>query len=86
MTKVHIVYSETVVDVTGDVGQLAWGEKDPKILHTMVVELKKILVGTFDYQYKSGGYSPEYHLPGHVVEDIQRLGTLSVLNSSTVGK
>lgn len=45
-------------------------------------EFKKIFVGAFDEHCHSGLYTPKYHVLDHMVENMRKLGTISVMDSS----
>lgn len=51
-------------------------------LESRVEEFKKLLVNVFDWHCDSGLYALKDHLPEHMLEDIRRLETLYVLDSS----
>lgn len=81
MTSVHTLYNEIVCDLKRDVEQQIWDEKELGRLYRTVNQFKTILVEKFNQYCDSGLDTLKYHLLDHMVEDLQRFGTLSVKDS-----
>lgn len=82
MTRVHTMYSEIVNEVTGDGEYKIRSEEELVKLEERVKEFKRELVERFDDHCESGLYTLKFHLLDHMVEDIRKFGTLSVLDGS----
>lgn len=82
MTSLNTRHSEIGADVTGDMGQRAWGMDDLGILENRVQKLKKMLVDAFDDTCDSNLHLRKFHLLDHTVEYIRRCGTIFVSDSS----
>lgn len=82
LSRVRTSYGENVADVTEDTWYPAWSEKD---LHNLIRRLnafKKMLEETFHEHCDFDLYVLKHHFVDHVVEDIQKSGTRSVLDRS----
>lgn len=81
MTKVDTCYSEIVYEVTKEVGEQLRSEEKLKRLPGNINPFKSLLVETFREHCDSGMYTLRCCLPDHMVEDMRRFATLSVLDS-----
>lgn len=82
MTKVHTRYCRIVGDVTGDVPQQAWDEEELISLERTNKESKRMLVDTFAERCDSGLDILKSHQFDHLVKEVRRFRTISVLDRS----
>lgn len=72
LTWVHILYSEIVFDVTGEIEQWLLSQDELKQLNERMSQFKRMLVETFMVHYDSGLYTITYHLIVQIVENLGR--------------
>lgn len=82
MPTVNTRKSGIDADVTRNVRQQNWDVKDVGMLETRVHEFNKMLSETFNEKRVHSLYTLSYHVLDRMVEDIKRIGNLSVLVSS----
>lgn len=66
-------------------GQRDWSEEEVDSLKRGVKDFRKMLGETLDEHCNAGANTPKYHFLGHMMKDINILGTFSDLNSSRQG-
>lgn len=77
----HARYNGIVAVGTRDMGQWATSEDGLSSLQSRVKKFEKMLLEAFDEHCDLGLYTLMYHLLNYVVDNIQIVGTLSVLES-----
>lgn len=82
MTRVHTRYSQIVAVVTGNVWQLVWSMEELHSSKTAVNEFKTFWYGRLKSTVLLVDAFKAYHSFDHIMKDVQRFRTVSVLNSS----
>lgn len=80
VTKIHAIYIVILCDVTGGKRQRASTEEVMEMLYERVKTFKRMLVVTFHELGDSGFYTFKYRLLDHMMNDLLKFGTLSVLD------
>lgn len=82
VTSVQTRYSEILADVTSDMGHRARSGGELDSLKIRLKNFKRMLVETLDEHYDTGLGTLKLHLYDHMVEVIQRSGTVPALEIS----
>lgn len=82
MTMVHTCYSDIICQMVGKVGKRVSSQEKLKRLGEKINKFKSLLLGMFKVHCASCLHTLQYRLLDHTVDDIQKFGTLSVLEWS----
>ena len=82
LTRISSTYSDIMVSVLFDQPRLGWTPEEMAKLSTTVQEWKKLVVEFFGAYCETGLFTLKFHMLDHMVTDIRKFGTLSVLSAS----
>lgn len=83
MAGIYTPYNKTVADMTADMQESVWGEKDLGDLERTVQKFRAMVVETIYEHRDCGLYTITYQVLDYMVNYIQKFETLSVLDSRT---
>lgn len=82
LTRVHVMYTDLVNRVMSDNNSNGWSTEDLEELRSTVLLFKKQVWALFGPHCDRGLNTLKFHLLDHLVDDLQRFGTIRVLSAS----
>lgn len=81
LTRMNVLYIEIINKVLVDHRDRRWREGELLRLRGEIREFKSVVEGAFASHCPSGLYTLKYHLLDHLVEDLERFGSISFMDA-----
>lgn len=82
LTKIHVLYTDLVNRLMSDNYSNGWSDAELQDLRSTVLTFKKQVWSLFGPHCDRGLNTLKFHLLDHLVDDLQRFGTVRVLSAS----